>query len=162
MIRNLIKGRKAKYLGIAAGVLAVGGGATWAIRLNRIAKEVVIITRSDFDKANFQYIVHVSIKNPVSQSIRVKYPFVRLNYQDKVIASSVPSNQVLTIPANGTSETTLRIAFDRDKLLSAAPSVATTLLAGGKVSLTATTLSGLVTLLGTTEFSKAETWKLGW
>ena len=162
MIRQLTKGKGKTYLGIAAGVLAVGAGITWAIRLGRIAKEVVIITRSDFDKTNFQYIVHVSIKNPISQSIRVKSPFVRLNYQDKVIASSQPSNQVLTIPANGTSDTTLRIAFDRDKLLSAAPSVATTLLAGGKISLTATTLSGLVTMLGTTEFSKSETWKLGW
>lgn len=162
MIRQLTKGKGKTYLGIAAGVLAVGAGTTWAIRLGRITKEVVIITHSDFDKTNLQYIVHVSIKNPVSQGIRVKSPFVRLNYQDKVIASSQPSNQVLTIPANGTSDTTLRIAFDRDKLLAAAPSVATTLLAGGKISLTATTLSGLVTMLGTTEFSKSETWKLGW
>jgi len=55
----------------------------------------------------------------------------------------------------------LRIDFDKEKLLKTFPVVAAILFAGGKISLLASTISGLVTIVGTSEFSKEETWKLG-
>ena len=117
-IQKLFKGKaQNQILGWGAGIILAVGTTTYLSRLARIAKSIVIITRSDFDKSSIQYVVHISFKNPVSQSIRVKYPFVKLSYQGTTLASSVPSNQVITIPANGTVEATLRIDFDKEKLL---------------------------------------------
>ena len=145
----------------AAGGLAAIGSLSYLKRLVDIAKEIVIVTRSNFDRAMLVYVIEVTIKNPVSQSIRIKQPFAELRYKDDTIASSAPSTLILDIPADGTSQTTLRVSFDRDKIFASAPGVILTLAAGGKIPLTAIVYTALITPLGTTNIQKEDTWQLG-
>ena len=156
------KGKSGKsWIGWAAGGIAAIGSLSYLKRLANVAKEIVIVTRSNFDRAMLVYVIEVTIKNPISQSIRIKQPFAELRYKDSVIASSTPSSAIIAVPADGVSQTTLRISFDRDKIFATAPGVILTLAAGGKIPITATTHTGLVTMLGTTEIKKEDTWQLG-
>ena len=148
-------------IGWGSAAIATLAALTWGSRLSSIAKNIVIITRSNFDRAKLIYLIEVTIKNPVSQSIRIKQPFAVLRYKDAVIASSEPSSQIIGIPADGSSQTNIKISFDRDKVFANAPSVIMTLLSGGKIPVTATIYSGLVTSFGTTEIKKDESWQLG-
>lgn len=146
---------------LAGSGLALVGGATWLNRLSRIARQIVVEQRSDFDRRRMEYIVNATVKNPVSQAIAIKYPFVRLAYQGTVVASSQPKAEKVRIPANGSVSFQLRIGFDREQVIRMAPGIATLLLAGGKVELDATTLSGLITPVSTIEFSKAQKFRIG-
>ena len=146
---------------LAGSGLALVGGVTWLNRLGQIAKQIVVEQRSDFDRKRMEYIVNATVKNPVSQAITVKYPFVRLAYQGTVVASSQPKADKVRIPANGQVSFQLRIGFDREQVIRMAPGIATLLLAGGKVELDAVTLSGLITPVSTIEFSKTQKFRIG-
>ena len=141
--------------------LALVGTAAWLNRLGRLAREIVIEQRSDFDRQRLEYVVNATVKNPVSQAITIKYPFVRLAYQGTVVASSQPKADKVRIPANGQVSFQLRIGFDRQQVIRMAPGVATILLSGGKVELDAATLTGLVTPFSVIEFSKLQKFRIG-
>ena len=150
-----------KWVGIGAAIVGLVAVGSYAKRLASIAKNLVIITRSNFDKAKLLYLIEVTIKNPVSQSIRIKQPFAVVRYKNAVIASSEPTTQVIGIPADGQSQTNIKIAFDRDRVLANAPEIIMVWARGGKIPVTATIYTGLINSLGTTEITKNEQWQIG-
>ncbi|MES2386499.1 MAG: hypothetical protein V4543_00750 [Bacteroidota bacterium] len=150
-----------KWIAWVAGGAIVIGGATYLTRLARQATQIDIKTLPDFDKSKKQVLVNLTFTNPVSQSVKIKYPYLKLEYEGRTVATSQPKDEVITIPANGTATAQLRLDLDPVKIgISALATMISILTGGNKVKLTATTYSGLITPVGTTEFSKSEDWNL--
>lgn len=89
--------------------LLVGGGIVagagyYLLRLRRTSKYLESVTTARVHKISFTDIiirVDVTLKNPTAGTLSLKYPFVKLLYQDRTIGSSQASNQNVTIPPHG-------------------------------------------------------------
>lgn len=88
-------------------VAAIGGGVAYALRLNRLAKELVVQPIVSLHKISISGIflrVDVRLKNPTRAKLKIKFPFVKLIYKDAVIGSSQAVDKDIQIPAYGEAE----------------------------------------------------------
>ena len=87
---------------VGGGILA--GASYYLLRLQRTSKHLESVTTARIHEISFTNIiirVDVTLKNPTGGTLSLKYPFVKLLYQDRTIGSSQASNQNVTIPPNG-------------------------------------------------------------
>jgi hypothetical protein len=94
-----------KKILIGTGITAVlAGAATYAVRLSRTSREIVIVPSAmlhKFSLGGLTLRVDVKIKNPTRSKLMIKYPFVKINYKNATIGSSQAVNRDLEIPAFG-------------------------------------------------------------
>ena len=139
-----------------AALLLKAGAKTYNTAQVLKDMQVDVVPRESNGKA----LVAVTIKNPVSESIRIKYPSVRLSCGGSVISSSDPKPDVITIPANGKVTFNLETELNWLQLALTLPSVGLAYKAGKGVALDMVVYSGLVTSLGTAEWSRPSVWKI--
>lgn len=97
-------GKWTKIFAGTAVVAAIGGGIAYALRLNRLAEELVVQPTVKLHKISISGIflrVDVRLKNPTRAKLKIKFPFVKLIYKDAVIGSSQAVNKDIQIPSYG-------------------------------------------------------------
>ena len=135
---------------ICAGLVIVGVVAYKMTDLNRMNKELVILTAATFEGGNL--VVNVTFQNPTNGSIRVKHPFVTMytteekqKLREPFISSKVENKDYQIAPY---AETKVKIVVPLSLgQLIAVPELASQYLSGGKVSIiveTVTTLNGKI------------------
>lgn len=94
-----------KNIAIGAGVtIAVVGGATYLLKMQRTSAELEVINRANLHKISLTglYIrIDSLLKNPAAGSFNLKFPFVKLIYNDAVIGTSQVINKDIHLPAFG-------------------------------------------------------------
>jgi len=86
---------------IGAGLLA---GIAYVFRLRRTSAELETVVRAKLHQISLSGLtirVDVTLKNPTSGSLNIKFPFVKLLYKGSTIGSSQATNQDIKIPAYG-------------------------------------------------------------
>ena len=138
------------------------GGVLGLLGLSQIAKVSSLPTKVLIDLSyswqGLSLVVTATIKNPVGQSIAVKYPFVKVAFQGNVIGSNNPSADMVVIPANGTQRIAIPIGFNLVNLLVSAPDVYYSYTQKTKVKLDIIVETGIQTALGVQEFTKTDTY----
>lgn len=90
-----------KHVLFGAGAAAAIYGVTYLLKLNRLSNELETITKVAVHNVSLSGIVlriDVTLKNPSGGTVKVKQPFVKLMYGDKVLASSQVVNKDIIIP----------------------------------------------------------------
>lgn len=87
---------------------SIGGGliatAAYAMRLRRTGKELETVTTVMVHKLDLKGVtlrVDSTLKNPTSTGLKIKFPFVKLNYQDTLIGTSRVIDKDIEIPPYG-------------------------------------------------------------
>ena len=87
--------------GIGATIIAA---ATYFSRLNKASKEIESVTTVRIHSLKLDGLtirVDALIKNPTRTSITMKFPFVKLIYNDKTVGTSQTIDKDIVIPAYG-------------------------------------------------------------
>ena len=82
-------------------------GITYLIKLRRTNAELETIATAKIHKLDLSALtirVDVQIKNPTKSSLKIKYPFVKIVYQDSTIGSSQSISKDIEIPAFGQAQ----------------------------------------------------------
>jgi len=91
-----------KHVLFGAGAAAAIYGVTYLLKLNRLSNELETITKVAIHNVSLSsgidLRIDVTLKNPSGGTVKVKQPFVKLMYGDKVLASSQVVNKDITIP----------------------------------------------------------------
>lgn len=149
------------FLWGALGIVGLAGSA-YFLKLGRLSKELEVVTKGLIHKVTLTGLtlrIDVTLKNPSSGSINVKYPFVKLLYGENTLGSSEVKNKDFSIPQFG--EVTLEPIYLTLGFLSMATSAAGLLKnyrSSGKITLTVRTVT---TLNGNVPFSKSEEITIG-
>lgn len=86
------------------GAGAVVGGGFYLLRMNRTSKQLETIIKARIHDIGFTDItvnIDVQVKNPTSGSLKLKYPFVKLQYKGETIGSSQALDRDIQIPQFG-------------------------------------------------------------
>ena len=148
-----------KKLAIGTGVGSVLlAGTAWLLRLNRTAVNLEVIPNAKVHKIDLSAVtirVDLQVKNPTRTSLNIKYPFVRLSYQDNSIGSSQAVDQDIVLPANGEAQIeNILISIPMLNLLSSAGKVLTALQNKETVQLQIDTLTSIDLKIKKVPFSK--------
>jgi hypothetical protein len=87
--------------GITAGIAGI---ATYAAKLWRTGAQLESVASAMIHALKLDGLtvrIDVILKNPTSSSLKLKFPFVKLIYQDKVIGTSKVIDKDITLPKNG-------------------------------------------------------------
>ena len=86
----------------------IGAGIAYAIsyasKLKRTSTELESVATAMVHSIKLNGLtirIDVTLKNPTSSSLKIKYPFVKVLFKDKVIGTSNVINKDINIPANG-------------------------------------------------------------
>ncbi|MFM2224264.1 MAG: hypothetical protein RJA07_466 [Bacteroidota bacterium] len=94
-----------KNIAIGAGVtVVVLGGAAYLMKMQRTTAELEVINQANLHKINLTglYIrIDSVLKNPAAGSFNLKFPFVKLIYNDAVIGTSQVIDKDIHLPAYG-------------------------------------------------------------
>src|SRR6476620_10039931 len=85
-------------------VAGIGGAVAYALRLKRTGTQLESIAAAKIHSIKLDGLtvrIDVQLKNPSSTSLKIKFPFVKILFQDKVIGTSKVINKDITIPAYG-------------------------------------------------------------
>jgi hypothetical protein len=94
---------KLVWTAAGAGLIAAG---IYAYRLQQAAENMEINSTIRLHKIaldGLHIAVSTTIKNPSSQSVSIRFPFVKLSMGNRVIGSSQVSNKVIEIKKHGTA-----------------------------------------------------------
>lgn len=72
--------------------------------LKKLTDQLVVIPSAKIHKLDFTGLtvrIDAKMKNPTDKGFKMKYPFVQVGYNGKVIGSSQATDEVLSIPPNG-------------------------------------------------------------
>ena len=86
---------------IGAGVIAI---ATYVSRLKRTSAQLESVATANIHSIKWDGLtirIDVTLKNPTMSSLKIKYPFVKVLFKEKVIGTSKVMSQDITIPAHG-------------------------------------------------------------
>lgn len=92
---------------IAIGAVVTGGvyaGYKYFSGLQKTSAELQTVSTMKIHKLGLDGLtirVDVTLKNPTANSLKIKYPFVKLHYKDTLIGSSQVIDKDIQIPANG-------------------------------------------------------------
>jgi hypothetical protein len=87
--------------GIGAAVIGV---IAYASRIKKTGSELESVVTAKLHSLKLDGLtirLDVLLKNPSAGSLKIKFPVVKVIYEDKTIGSSDPVNQDITIPAYG-------------------------------------------------------------
>ena len=150
-----------KHLLIGGGVLVGGGVLLYLSKLNRLQGNLEIVTRPNIHKVNLMGViirVEVTLKNPTGGAIKVKYPFVKLQYKGKTIGTSEVKNRDYQVPKFGeVSLEPIELKLTFLNLATTAPEVLKSYRSEGKLHLSVTTVT---TINNTIPYSKTEAMEL--
>jgi hypothetical protein len=85
-------------------VAGIGGAVAYALRLKRTGTQLESVAAAKIHSIKLDGLtirIDVQLKNPSSTSLKIKFPFVKILFQDKVIGTSKVINKDITIPAYG-------------------------------------------------------------
>ncbi len=71
--------------------------------LKKLSDQLVVIPSAKIHKIDFTGLtirIDVKMKNPTDNGFKMKYPFIQVSYDGKVIGSSQATSEVLSIPPN--------------------------------------------------------------
>lgn len=71
--------------------------------LKKLSDQLVVIPSAKIHKIDFTGLtirIDVKLKNPTDNGFKMKHPFIQVGYNSKVIGSSQPSAEILSIPPN--------------------------------------------------------------
>ncbi|MCU0336573.1 MAG: hypothetical protein MUF12_01820 [Sediminibacterium sp.] len=91
-------------IALGIGVVALGFGTAFILKMKRLSEELETTTTAMIHKVNLTGIelkVEVTLKNPTQGTMRIKQPFVKLLYKDRVFATSEVKNSDIEIPKFG-------------------------------------------------------------
>jgi hypothetical protein len=97
-------GKMTKILVGTGIVAAIGGGIAYALRLNKLADELVVQPTVMLHKVSVNGIflrVDVLLKNPTRAKLKMKFPFIKLLYKEAIIGSSQAVDKDILIPSYG-------------------------------------------------------------
>lgn len=147
---------------IGASLAGVGMGTVYVLKLRRLSKEIEVITNvsiSNADLNGLQLKIEVQLKNPTSTGITMKYPFVKMLYNNKTFASSDIKNTTYTLPAHGEKQIDpIYITIGFLSLASLSPDLLAQYRKEGKVTITVNTVT---TIDGFIPYSKTQTSDIG-
>lgn len=151
-----------KQVLIGAGAVAAIYGVTYLLKLNRLSNELETVTKVaiyNVSLAGIDLRIDVTLKNPSGGTVKVKQPFVKLTYGDKVLASSQVVDKDITIPKFSEASTEpimLNIGFV--SLATSVPQLLKDYRDTGKLTLTAKTVT---TINNSLPYSKSDNITLG-
>jgi hypothetical protein len=94
-----------KKIAVGAGITIVAvGGAAYLLKMHRTSAQLEIINTANLHKIDLTglYIrVDSIIKNPSDGSFKIKFPFVKLKYNDAIVGTSQVINKDISIAAFG-------------------------------------------------------------
>jgi len=155
----MISGKK---VFIVAGAMGAVYLVTEVLKLNRLSNELETVTRASIYNVSLKGIdlrIDVTLKNPSGGRVKVKQPFVKLMYGDKVLASSQMVDKDITIPKFSEANTEpimLNIGFV--SLATSVPELYKTYRGTGKLTFTAKTVT---TINNSLPYSKTDNITLG-
>jgi len=130
---------------------SIGGGliatAAYVGRLRRTGKELETVTTAMVHKLDLSGItirVDATLKNPTSSGLKIKFPFVKLIYQDTLIGTSQSVNRDIDIPPFGEArieKIMIRIPFAG--IFSIGAALAKSLASGDAVKLDIVTITSI-------------------
>ncbi len=91
-------------IALGIGVVALGFGTAYILKMKRLSEELETTTSVMIHKVNLSGLelkVDVTLKNPTQGTLRIKHPFVKFLYKDKVFATSEIKNSDINIPKFG-------------------------------------------------------------
>jgi hypothetical protein len=91
------------FLGTTIGA-GIAGAVAYAMRLKRMGTQLESVASAKIHSIKLDGItirIDVQMKNPTASSVKLKFPFVKILFKDKVIGSSKVINKDITIPAYG-------------------------------------------------------------
>jgi len=71
--------------------------------LKKLTDQLVVIPSAKIHKLDFTGLtirIDAKMKNPTDRGFKMKYPFIQVGYNGKVLGSSQATNEVLSIPPN--------------------------------------------------------------
>lgn len=92
--------------GIGAGVIGI---ITYASKLKRTSAELESVASANVHSLKLDGLtirIDVHLKNPTEGSLKIKFPFVKLIFQEKVIGTSKVINKDIKIPSHGQAKVT--------------------------------------------------------
>ena len=93
-----------KQILAGSGAVVLAGGVIYFSRLSRMKANLEILSKVIIQKINLTGItirVEVQIKNPTEGSVKVKFPFIKMQYKGSTFASSEVQNKDFTLPKFG-------------------------------------------------------------
>ncbi len=136
---------KTRDILIGAGVLGAMVGANYLLKLKRLSAELETLTKASIHKIGLTGLtlrIDIMMKNPSGGSVKVKYPFVKLQYQGNTFASSEVKNQDFELPKYGQKQIDpIFISLGFISLATNVPALLKEYRASGKIKITASTIS---------------------
>ncbi len=100
-----------KNIAVAGAGIASLFGGSYLYNLYQLSQKILIDTKILSPNKNSEGVsltITVVIKNPTDTNLNIKYPFVKLETGDEkepdVLGSSIPSEEIISIPANGQTD----------------------------------------------------------
>jgi hypothetical protein len=93
-----------KYLFWGAGIVGLAVGGTYLYNLSRLSNELEVVIKTVIYKVTLIGLVlrvDVTLKNPTAGKVKVKHPFVRMQYQGSTFASSEVKDVDYELPKFG-------------------------------------------------------------
>src|SRR4051812_21833105 len=90
-------------LGTTIGA-GIAGAVAYAMLLKRMGTQLESVATAKIHSIKLDGItirIDVQMKNPTASSVKLKFPFVKILFKDKIIGSSKVINKDITIPAYG-------------------------------------------------------------
>lgn len=130
--------------------MLVGGvAATLAfVRAGAAAAALIITNQYSGSFISKSLVVTPTFRNTSNSALIIKEPQVTVYYGDTIVGVSDPANKQVNIPANGTSKTTINVAFDLVNLAFRSPAIYQAVIAGQPVQLKVTSRTGILTPAG--------------
>jgi hypothetical protein len=127
---------------VTGATVVVGGGVVAGLYLRRLSKagDTIEVTPSikvhRLDGEGLTLRVDTLLKNPSSKDFRIKFPYIRLVYENSVVGSSQIENRDIGIPKNSETKITgMMVKIPLTKIFSTAAKLAKAILAGEDVKL---------------------------
>jgi hypothetical protein len=91
------------FIGTTIGA-GIAGAVAYALRLKRTSAQLESVAAAKIHSVKLNGVtirIDVQLKNPSATSLKIKFPFVKILFQDKVIGTSKVINKDIIIPAYG-------------------------------------------------------------
>jgi hypothetical protein len=135
-----------------AGIAIAVVGISFARNAVQLSKKLIVELALSWQDLSIK--VGVTIKNPSSLPVTIKYPTVSVRSGNNIISSSSPNGQVLEIKGNNQVYFPILLGFNAVALLQSAPDVYNALKTGGTIQATTVIDYGIVTSLGVQELQE--------
>ncbi len=137
------------YIGAAAVAIGTVTGFSYLHRMKQVGDKMLIEQKLvNFDLPSMKITLNIKLINRVEQTVSINYPITTLFHGERLIASSLKKDEVVTIPALGSTSFNLDFFISLASLASAGVSAFNSWRKGEAVGIKAVTVSRLRTVTG--------------